>query len=94
MKVEISVPDEFQGNVIGGINKRKGAVNDSESAEGYCTILADVPLNEMFGYSTELRAATQGKGEFTMEFTKYEAVMPNDQAELVKKYQAERGQKK
>jgi elongation factor G len=93
MRVEISVPLEFQGNVIGGLNKRKGAVLDSETAEGYCTILANVPLNDMFGYSNELRASTQGKGEFQMEFTKYEAVLPNDQAELMKAYQKERSGK-
>jgi len=60
---------------------------NSATNEGYCVIEAEVPLNEMFGYSTDLRSATQGKGEFTMEFAKYSIVPRMVQEEMVKKYQ-------
>ena len=87
VKVEISVPDEFQGTVMGGVNKRQGVILDSETMEGFCTLLAEVPLNNMFGYASELRSSTQGKGEFTMEFNKYSAVLAGEQAEIIKAYQ-------
>lgn len=86
MNVEIIVPDEYQGAVIGGINKRRGTIVDSETSESTATIRCDVPLNDMFGYSSELRASTQGKGEFSMEFSRYEQVLPNQQQELMKAY--------
>eukprot|EP00035_Acanthoeca_spectabilis_P022237 m.442711 g.442711 ORF g.442711 m.442711 type:complete len:733 (+) comp18844_c0_seq1:96-2294(+) len=94
MKVEIMVPEEYQGTVMGGINKKSGVVLDSETAEGYCTLITLVPLSQMFGYSSELRQATQGKGEFTMEFENYSPVTPNVQAELIAAFQAERKEKK
>ena len=70
MKVEVSAPEEFQGNVMGQINQRRGIIQGSTANEGFSTVEAEVPLSEMFGYSTELRSATQGKGEFTMEFAR------------------------
>ncbi|KAJ2399292.1 Elongation factor G, mitochondrial [Coemansia sp. RSA 2559] len=87
MTVEISVPVEFQGNVLGSLNKRKGMIVDTETQEDYCVIVAEVPLNNMFGYSTELRSATQGKGEFSMEYKRHSPVMQNVQEELIKEYQ-------
>ncbi|KAJ1674974.1 Elongation factor G, mitochondrial [Spiromyces aspiralis] len=87
MTVEVSVPSEFQGNVLGSINKRHGIIVDTEVQEDYCTILAEVPLNNMFGYSTELRSATQGKGEFSMEYKKHAPVLPNIQEEMIKEFQ-------
>lgn len=86
MKVSISCPIEFQGAVMGLVNKRKGIIVDTEVLEEYMTITADVPLNEMFGYSTELRSATQGKGEFSMEYKQHLPVMPNVQEEMVTKH--------
>lgn len=69
MKVEITIPEEFQGAVIGGINRRKGEIRDTESkGHGEMSITANVPLANMFGYSIELRQCTQGRGEFTMEY--------------------------
>jgi elongation factor G len=87
MKLETSAPEEFQGSVMGQINQRRGMIINSGTNEGYAVIEAEVPLNEMFGYSTDLRSATQGKGEFTMEFLKYAPVPRNVQEEMVKKYQ-------
>ena len=71
-----------------------GTVLNTEAIEGFCTILCEVPLNAMFGYSSDLRSETQGKGEFTMEFQKYEPVLPQDQALLIKAYETERAAKK
>lgn len=90
MKLETQAPEEFQGGVMGQINQRRGVIVNSATNEGYAIIEAEVPLNEMFGYSTDLRSGTQGKGEFTMEFLKYSAVPRNVQEEMVKKYQEKR----
>nr|MCR5401977.1 elongation factor G [Treponema sp.] len=90
MKVQIAAPSEFQGNIFGLINQRRGIIIDSSDENNTSTVNAEVPLSEMFGFSTTLRSSTQGKGEFTMEFEKYGKV-PNAIAdELIKKYQEER----
>ncbi|MCR5605237.1 MAG: elongation factor G [Treponema sp.] len=87
MKVQLYGPTEFQGNMFGLINQRRGVIVDTADENGYSTVNAEVPLSEMFGFSTILRSSTQGKAEFTMEFEKYGKV-PNAVAdELVKKYQ-------
>jgi len=59
MKLEVSVPEEFQGPVIGGLNQRRGVILDTNMEHGYATVLCEVPLKEMFGYSTDIRFATQ-----------------------------------
>lgn len=87
MKLETQAPEEFQGSVMGQINQRRGMILNSGTNEGYAIIEAEVPLTEMFGYATDLRSATQGKGEFTMEFLKYSAVPKNVQEEMQKKFQ-------
>jgi elongation factor G len=87
MKLETSAPVEFQGTVMGQINQRRGMIVNSATNEGFAVIEADVPLAEMFGYATDLRSATQGKGEFTMEFARYTQVPRNVQEEMVKKHQ-------
>lgn len=90
MKVQIAAPSEFQGNIFGLINQRRGIIIDSGDENNTSTVNAEVPMSEMFGFSTILRSSTQGKGEFTMEFEKYGKV-PNAVAdELIKKYQEER----
>ena len=94
MKLEVSAPDEFQGNVIGQINQRRGMIKNTSSQNKFVTIDAEVPLAEMFNYSTELRSATQGKGEYTMEFARYSQVPRNIQEELVKKHEQEKKEKK
>ncbi|MBS2040078.1 elongation factor G [bacterium] len=87
MKVEVAAPEEFQGSVTGGLNQRRGVILNSETNDGYVTAQAFVPFSEMFGYSTSLRSATQGKGEFSMEFAKYEPVPKNAQEEMVRLFQ-------
>ena len=89
MKLEVSAPDEFQGSVMGQINQRRGIISGTQSQEGFVVVGAEVPLSEMFGYSTELRSATQGKGEFTMEFSRYAQTPRNIQEELSETYKKE-----
>jgi len=86
MKLETSAPDEFQGVVIGQINQRRGIILNTRSDAGYVIVEAEVPLKDMFGYSGDLRSVTQGKGEFTMEFMKYQPVPRNIQEEIIKEY--------
>ena len=92
MKLETSAPEEFQGNLMGQINQRRGMISGTTTNEGYVTVEAEVPLTEMFGYSTDLRSATQGKGEFTMEFSRYAPVPRNIQDELVKEYEKKKAE--
>ena len=87
MKVQLAGPTEFQGNMFGLINQRRGVIIDSTDENGTSTVNAEVPLSEMFGFSTILRSSTQGKAEFTMEFEKYGKVPNNVADELIKKYQ-------
>ena len=88
MKVQMTAPTEFQGNLFGLINQRRGVIVDSTDENNTSTVNAEVPLSEMFGFSTILRSSTQGKGEFTMEFLKYGKV-PNAVAdELIAKHKA------
>ncbi|MGQ0508564.1 MAG: elongation factor G [Myxococcaceae bacterium] len=86
MKVEVQAPEDFQGSVVGQLNQRRGTILETSNAEGYVTAVAEVPLNNMFGYSTDLRSATQGKGEYTMEFAKYAAMPKNEQDAMMKAY--------
>jgi elongation factor G len=72
MKVEIFVPEAFMGEVIGDINARDGKIEAIESQAGIQVIKAVVPLAQMFGYSTVLRSATQGRGTFTMQFSHFD----------------------
>ena len=90
MKVQMTAPTEFQGNLFGLINQRRGVIIDSTDENNTSTVNAEVPLSEMFGFSTILRSSTQGKGEFTMEFEKYGKVPNNVSEELQAKYKEER----
>ncbi len=76
MKTTITAPNEFQGNIVGLLNKRNAVINDTENGPEDFTVYADCSLNSMFGFSTLLRAATQGKGEFSMEFSHYSPAPP------------------
>jgi len=85
MKVEVEAPVEFQGSVVGQVNQRRGVILETKS-DDVVTITAQVPLNTMFGYSTDLRSATQGKGNYTMEFAHYAAVPKQEQELMIKEY--------
>ena len=93
MKVAVEGPSEFQGSVMGSINQRRGMIIGTTEEGSYTVVEAEVPLSEMFGYSTTLRSLTQGKAEFTMEFSSFKAVPKSVSEELVKKYQEEKNQK-
>lgn len=82
MKVEVEVPEDFLGDVMGDINSRRGQIDNMNTEEGIAKISAEVPLAEMFGYATDIRSKTQGRGIFTMEFSHY-AEVPNHVAEAV-----------
>jgi elongation factor G len=90
MKVNVEGPTEFQGNVFGSLNQRRGIIVSSTEDGAFCQIEAEVPLSEMFGYSTVLRSLTQGKAEFTMEVLKYGRVPAAISDELKKDYQEKR----
>ena len=83
MKIEVEVPADFQGPVTGELNKRRGLIVSTETIGNTSTIIAEVPLAETFGYSTDLRSMTQGQGVFTMEFSKYRPTPGNVQKEIV-----------
>lgn len=83
MDVEVVVPNEYMGDVIGDLNGRRGKVRGLEDRAGAKVILAQVPLAEMFGYATDLRSRTQGRATFTMQFAIYDDVPANKYAELV-----------
>lgn len=91
MKLESSAPEEFQGVIIGQINQRRGLIVNTNVEAGYVTVEAEVPLKEMFGYSSDIRTVTQGKGEFTMEFLKYSQVPKSVQEEIIKEYNERQG---
>ena len=74
MKVDVIVPDEYMGNVIGDLNSRRGQIQNQESQDGTARVTAQVPLSEMFGYATDLRSKTQGRGQYSMEPADYQQV--------------------
>jgi len=86
MKVEVEGPTEFQGNFFASINQRRGMISSSSENGAFCKVEAEVPLSEMFGYSTVIRSLSQGKAEFTMEFLKYGKVPTSVSEQLRKDY--------
>ena len=86
MTLGVEGPTEFQGAVIRTIMQRRGTVIGTTEDEGFCQIEAEVPLGEMFGYATDLRSVTQGKAEFTMEFSKYAPVTAEVTVKLREQY--------
>lgn len=83
MTVEVSAPNEFQGAVVGLVNKLGGMINETVNNPDEFTVTAECSLNSMFGFLTSLRACTQGKGEFSLEFLKYSPCAPHHQKELI-----------
>ncbi len=82
MKVEVEVPEDYIGNIIGDLNSRRGQIEGQETDQGLAKVVAKVPLAEMFGYATDIRSKTQGRGIFSMEFSHYEEV-PRNVAEAI-----------
>jgi elongation factor G len=82
MKVEVTMPEEYMGDVMGDINSRRGRIEGMEPQNGVQVIRAMVPLSEMFGYATTLRSRTQGRGNYSMEFAAYEKVPKSIQEEV------------
>ncbi len=90
MKVAVEGPTEFQGSVMGSLNQRRGIIVGTVEEGNYTSVEAEVPLSEMFGYSTALRSLTQGKAEFTMEFATYKQVPKSVSEEIIKNFQEEK----
>ncbi len=90
MKVEVEVPEEFQGPVTGHVSSKRGLITTTEVRQGVSIILGEVPLAMMFDYANELRSMTQGKGTFSMEFLKYKQVPKNIQEEVIERRRAEK----
>lgn len=89
MRVVAETPSEFQGAVLGTLNQRRGLIISTSEDGSFSTVEAEVPLAEMFGYSTVLRSSTQGKAEFTMEFARYNPVPRSIAEEVIKKHKEE-----
>lgn len=87
MRVEVSVPSEFQGDVISQVSRRNGVLQSTNEVDNYFVANAEVPLNDMFGFATELRTLTQGKGEYSMEYSRYSPTRGDVQRELMANYQ-------
>ena len=90
MRVAVETPSEFQGAVLGSLNQRRGIIQSTSEDGVFSAVEAEVPLSEMFGYSTVLRSATQGKAEFTMEFARYSVVPKALAEEIIKKEKEKR----
>ena len=88
MKVALEGPGEHSGNMLSTLMARRGMIIGTTEADGMATVEAEVPLAEMFGYATTLRSATQGKAEFSMEFSRYAPVPANISEELIAKARA------
>ena len=87
MKVAVEGPSEFQGAIMGSLNQRRGMIVGTSEESNYTVVEAEMPLSEMFGYSTVLRSLTQGKAEFSMEFASYKQVPKSVAEELIKDYE-------
>ena len=83
MKVEVTMPEEYMGDVIGDINSRRGRIEGMEDVGNGKIVKAYVPLAEMFGYATDLRSSTQGRGNYSMFFERYEQVPKSVQEKII-----------
>jgi elongation factor G len=85
MKVDVFIPDDHVGDVIGDLNRRRGMIKSQDSSGTGVNIKADVPLSEMFGYIGDLRTMTSGRGQFSMEFSHYAPCPKNISEDVIKK---------
>lgn len=93
MKVEAETPDKFQSTVVAGLNRRRAMIDDVVTSDGFTKVTCRVPLKQMFGYSTDLRSGTEGKGEYSMEYESHAAVGSVEQEELMVEYEKRRKMK-
>ena len=93
MRVEVVVPEEYMGDVIGDITSRRGHIQSMEARGGSQVINSRVPLSEMFGYATDMRSRTQGRGSYSMHFDRYEPAPASVSEEVIAKVQGERNER-
>jgi len=93
MNVSVEGPSEFHGPIVATLMQRRGLISGVNEQDGYSYVAAEVPLAEMFGYATTLRSSTQGKAEFTMEFSRYQPAPRGVTEDLIAKYQEEQKKK-
>ncbi|KAK6015383.1 elongation factor G [Ostertagia ostertagi] len=91
MSVEVTTPSEFQGNVTTSLTQRNAMITSTSTTEGYTTIDCECPLSDMFGYTSLLRSLTEGKGEFTMEYSRYAPTTQEAQDSVVREWQITHG---
>jgi elongation factor G len=89
MAVEVVTPDEYLGDVVGDLNRRRGRIEGMDANGNVQQVRAQVPLSEMFGYSTDLRSSTQGRATYTMQFAEYQQVPEAIASEIVKRVRGE-----
>jgi elongation factor G len=89
MAVEVVTPDEYLGDVVGDLNRRRGRIEGMDANGSVQQVRAQVPLSEMFGYSTDLRSSTQGRATYTMQFAEYQQVPEAIASEIVKRVRGE-----
>ena len=94
MSVEITVPDEFAGSIMGDLNSRRGRIQGMDNKGGNTIVKAEVPMSEMLSYGADLTSMTQGRGSFSMEMHHYDIVPAQLQEKIIEKSKAERGEVK
>ena len=92
MNVEITIPDEFAGAIMGDLNSRRGRIQGMDNKAGKTVIKAEVPMAEMLSYGTDLTSMTQGRGSFAMEMDHYDFVPQAQQEKIIAQAKAERGE--
>jgi elongation factor G len=92
MKVEIAIPDEFAGSIMGDLNSRRGRIQGMDNKAGKTIVKAECPMAEMLTYGADLTSMTQGRGSFSMEMSHYDFVPAVFQEKIIAQYKAERGE--
>lgn len=91
MKVDVVTPIDFQGSVVTSLTQRNALITNTDTTEGYTTITCEAPLNDMFGYTSQLRSLTEGKGEFTMEYSRYAPTSVEGQENIIHQWKVANG---